>query len=69
MKELLTALAMIFILVPIGIFASTFLWNEALVPAVTWANPVSFWQMAGIMLLLWIIWPGTKTKITVKDEE
>lgn len=69
MKELLAALAIIFILVPIGILAATFLWNVTLVPAVTWANPVSFWQMAGLMLLFWIIWPGTKTKIKSKNDE
>jgi hypothetical protein len=46
-----------------------FLWNATLVPAVTWANPVSFWQMAGLMLLFWIIWPGNKTKITMKNDE
>lgn len=63
MKQFLTALAILFILVPASIYLAAVLWNITLVPAVTWANPVGFWQMAGIMLLLWILWPGTKPKI------
>ena len=69
MKQFLTALATLLILVPASIYIAALLWNVTLVPAVTWANPVGFWQMAGIMLLLWILWPGTKPKITIKNDE
>ena len=69
MKQFLTALAILFILVSASIYIAALLWNLTLVPAVTWANPVGFWQMAGIMLLLWILWPGTKPKITTKNDE
>ena len=69
MKQFLTALATLIILVPASIYIAALLWNVTLVPAVTWANPVGFWQMAGIMLLLWILWPGTKPKISIKNEE
>jgi hypothetical protein len=69
MKQFLTALATLLILVPASIYIAALLWNVTLVPAVTWANPVGFWQMAGIMLLLWILWPGTKPKISIKNEE
>ena len=69
MKQFLSALAILFILVPGVIYITALLWNIALVPAVTWANPVGFWQMAGIMLLLWFIWPGTKPKINLKNDK
>lgn len=69
MKQFLAALATLLILVPASIYIAALLWNVTLVPAVTWANPVGFWQMAGIMLLLWILWPGTKPKISIKNEE
>lgn len=69
MKQFLTALATLLILVPASIYIAALLWNVTLVPAVTWANPVGFWQMAGIMLLLWILWPGTKPKISIKNDE
>ena len=69
MKQFLIALATLLILVPASIYIAALLWNVTLVPAVTWANPVGFWQMAGIMLLLWILWPGTKPKISIKNDE
>ena len=69
MKQFLTALALVFIVVPASIYIAALLWNITLVPAVTWANPVGFWQMAGIMLLLWILWPGTKPQITTKNDK
>ena len=69
MKQFLTALAILFILMPASIYIAALLWNLALVPAVTFANPVGFWQMAGIMALLWILWPGTKPKITTKNDK
>ena len=69
MKQFLTALAIMFVLVPASIYIAALLWNLSLVPAVTWANPVGFWQMAGIMLLLWILWPGTKPQITTKNDK
>lgn len=69
MKQILTALAIVFIVVPASIYIAALLWNITLVPAVTWANPVGFWQMAGIMLLLWILWPGTKPQITTKNDK
>ena len=69
MNNLTTAILTILVFVPLSIFAATWLWNQVLVEAVTWANPITFWQMTGLMLLLWIIWPGTKTKIQMKDDE
>lgn len=69
MTKLLSALALIFIVFPASVFVSTLLWNMVLVEVVTWANPISFWQMLGLMVLFYIIWPGSKNKISVKDDE
>lgn len=68
MKKIIIALLVILLLVPLAVVVATLLWNNALVPAVTWANEINVYQMAGIMLLLYIIWPGQKSKITTNDE-
>jgi len=63
MKSILSALGILLIIIPITIFGATILWNSVLVEAVTWARPVTFWQMLGLMVLFYIIFPGTKPKI------
>ena len=68
MKQLFKALAIILLLVPASVFIAALLWNAILVQAVTWANPISFWQMLGLMVLLYIIWPGTKG-LNVKNKK
>jgi len=68
MKQLFKALAIILLLVPASVFIAALLWNAILVQAVTWANPISFWQMLGLMILLYIIWPGTKG-LNVKNKK
>ena len=69
MKDILLALGVLILFIPISIFGAAWLWNHVLVNAVTWANPVSFWEMAGLMLLLWILWPGTKAKIKTNNND
>lgn len=68
MKQLFKALAIILLLVPASVFVAALLWNAILVQVVTWANPISFWQMLGLMVLLYIIWPGTKG-LNVKNKK
>ena len=63
MKQFFWALLIILVFVPISIFVATLLWNMVLVQVVTWANPINFWQMFGLMALLYLIWPGTKVGI------
>tara|TARA_Y100000287_G_scaffold185477_1_gene188846 strand:+ start:4364 stop:4570 length:207 start_codon:yes stop_codon:yes gene_type:complete len=63
MNKLIKPLAVIFLLVPASIFVATLLWNIVLTSIVTWANPITFWQMFGLMVLLWIIYPGRKPSI------
>lgn len=63
MKSILSALGILLIIIPVSIFGATILWNSVLVEAVTWAKPVTFWQMLGLMVLFYIIFPGTKPKI------
>jgi hypothetical protein len=40
------------------------LWNYALVDAVTWANPIGFWQPLGVALLIGMF----RTEIKSKDD-
>lgn len=69
MKKLIVPLLIIFLAVPAAILLATYLWNVVLTQAVTWANPVSFWQMFGIMLLYYILFPGVKATLKSKDNE
>jgi energy-coupling factor transporter transmembrane protein EcfT len=69
MKQFFWALLIILVFVPISIFVATLLWNMVLVQVVTWANPINFWQMFGLMALLYLIWPGTKVGINNKNKK
>ena len=69
MNNIWTSLLMILLVVPASIFLATYLWNVVLTSAVTWANPVGFWQMFGMMVLFWIIYPGKKPTINKTDDE
>ena len=71
MKQLIYALLVILIFVPVSIFVATLLWNMILVDVVTWAKPINFWQMFGLMGLMYLIWPGTKVgfKNSKKDND
>ena len=57
------ALASIFIIVPLSVVAATMLWNGVLIQVVTIVDPINFWQMLGLMLLWYIMYPGTKDTI------
>tara|TARA_B100000963_G_scaffold160630_1_gene139762 strand:+ start:13231 stop:13446 length:216 start_codon:yes stop_codon:yes gene_type:complete len=69
MKQFFWALLIILVFVPASIFVATLLWNMVLVQVVTWANPINFWQMFGLMALLYLIWPGTKVGINNKNKK
>lgn len=66
MKNLLKPLAVILVLVPLMIIGATFLWNTVLVEAVTFVNPISPWQMLGLMVLYYIMFPGNKSTFKTK---
>jgi|TARA_B110001450_G_scaffold189965_1_gene178149 hypothetical protein len=57
------ALFMLLVVVPLSIVAATMLWNGVLTQVVTIVGPINFWQMAGLMLLWYIMYPGTKDTI------
>jgi len=63
------ALFQLLIIVPLAIFAATMLWNGVLTQVVTIVDPINVWQMAGLMLLWYIMYPGTKPKITTKNDK
>ncbi|MBD44342.1 MAG: hypothetical protein CMC65_03770 [Flavobacteriaceae bacterium] len=58
-KPLLTLL----IMVPLSVAIATMLWNGILTQVVTIVDPINIWQMAGLMLLWYIMYPGTKDNI------
>lgn len=62
-KPLLTIL----IAVPLSVLIATALWNGILTQVVSWAYPINVWQMAGLMLLWYIAYPGTKQTLTTKN--
>ena len=66
MKNLLKPLAVILVLVPLMIIGATFLWNTVLVEAVTFVNPINPWQMLGLMVLYYMMFPGTKSTFKIK---
>ena len=66
MKNLLKPLAVILVLVPLMIIGATFLWNTVLVEAVTFVNPISPWQMLGLMVLYYMMFLGTKSTFKIK---
>ena len=66
MKQFLKPLAVILMLIPILVIAATFLWNTVLVEAVTFVNPISPWQMTGLMVLYYIMFPGNKSTFKTK---
>lgn len=69
MNKIWIPLLTILLIVPASVFLATYLWNVVLTSAVTWANPVGFWQMFGMMALFWIIYPGKKPTIKNTDDE
>ena len=62
-KNIIKALGIILVIVPATIFGATILWNSILVEVVTWANPITFWQMLGLLVLFYIMYPVTKSNI------
>ena len=62
-KPIVKALLMIFVLFPISVAAATMLWNGVLTQVVTWAGPINFWQMFGLMVLWYLMYPGKKPNI------
>lgn len=63
------ALLTIFILVPASVVIATMLWNGVLTQVVTWAGPINFWQMLGLMLLWYVMYPGVKPGLNKKDND
>tara|TARA_B100000900_G_C20541634_1_gene700736 strand:+ start:526 stop:744 length:219 start_codon:yes stop_codon:yes gene_type:complete len=63
------ALATLFIMVPLSIVAATMLWNGVLTQVVTIVGPINFWQMLGLMLLWYIMYPGKKDMINYKSKD
>ena len=61
------ALLTIFIIVPASVVIATMLWNGILTQVVTWAYPINFWQMLGIMLLWYVMYPGVKPGLNQLD--
>ena len=68
-NTLWTALLTIFILVPASVVIATMLWNGVLTQVVTWAGPINFWQMLGLMLLWYVMYPGVKPGLNKKDND
>mgnify|MGYP000090995404 FL=1 len=70
MKNILKPLAVLSILlvvVPLLVIGATFLWNTVLVEAVTFVNPINPWQMTGLMVLYYIMFPGNKSTFKTKN--
>ena len=63
------ALASIFIIVPLSVVAATMLWNGVLIQVVTIVDPINFWQMLGLMLLWYIMCPGIKPNVNLKNDK
>jgi hypothetical protein len=74
MKDNLTTISAAFLLLTgallIGLIMAwpmMWLWNNCLVPAVTFANPVSFWQTWGLYILVqWFFTKSTSVKSNKK---
>ena len=65
-KPLLTIL----ISVPLSVLIATALWNGVLTQVVTVVGPINFWQMAGLMILWYVMYPGTKDTLkTFKNDK
>jgi len=67
MKNILKPLAVILMLIPLLVIGATFLWNTVLVEAVTFVNPINPWQMLGLMVLYYIMFPGNKSTFKTKN--
>jgi hypothetical protein len=67
-NNILKAVLLLVIAVPLAIIGATFLWNAVLVEAVTWANPINPWQMLGIMVLYYLMFPGQKSTLKSKKD-
>jgi len=63
------ALFMLLIMVPLAVVAATALWNGILTQVVTIVGPINVWQMAGLMLLWYLMYPGKKPKINANGEK
>ena len=63
------ALFSFLILVPLSVAAATMLWNGVLTQVVTIVGPINFWQMLGLMLLWYMMYPGTKPKINLNNDK
>jgi|TARA_B100000768_G_scaffold133267_1_gene124039 hypothetical protein len=66
-KNILKATLLLLVAVPLAVIGATFLWNAVLVEAVTWANYINPWQMLGIMVLYYIMFPGQKSTLKSKN--
>lgn len=68
-KNILKATLLLLVAVPAAVIGATFLWNTVLVEAVTWANQINPWQMLGIMVLYYLMFPGQKSTLKNKGNE
>ena len=62
-NPIVKAILTLIVLVPLAVAAATMLWNGVLTRVVTWAGPINFWQMLGLMLLWYLMYPGRKPKL------
>jgi polyferredoxin len=68
-NKILVILATMLIILPISVFATTWLWNTQLVPAIDGINQVNPLQMFGIMVLFYILYPGQKSTELLKSKK
>jgi hypothetical protein len=66
-NPILYALLVILIIVPITVCIATALWNGVLTQVVSWAYPINVWQMTGLMVLYYIMFPGNKSTFKTKN--
>jgi len=43
-------------------FITMWLWNNALVSAVTFAHPITYWQAMGLTILIFLLRPNVPSK-------
>jgi hypothetical protein len=68
-NTLIKALLVIGVLVPASVLIATMLWNGVLTQVVSWAYPINFLQMFGLMVLIYLIYPGQKPSFKTNADD
>tara|TARA_B110001452_G_scaffold17996_1_gene14665 strand:+ start:247 stop:459 length:213 start_codon:yes stop_codon:yes gene_type:complete len=68
-NTLIKALLVIGVIVPASVLLATMLWNGVLTQVVSWAYPINFLQMFGLMVLIYMIHPGQKASFKSKNND